>query len=94
MEYLLPAFKDMEEFAELITDVYPILKLILQFNQEGNKLDYSFRNILSQKLSNISQSYSKYSATDFSHDDNTTIHMMERDDSREKRSVRKSPRRR
>ena len=46
-------FKDDEKYKDLVTDVYPIMKMILQFNSQRYQHDYSYRNILTQKMSQI-----------------------------------------
>jgi hypothetical protein len=48
-------FKDDDEFRELISDVYPILKLLLKFNSQKTQNDHSLRNVLSHKMSEASK---------------------------------------
>ena len=54
-------FKDEIEFKELVSDVYPILKLLLKFNSSKTQSDHSFRNVMSQKMSVVSKEIDKNS---------------------------------
>ena len=52
LEILPILFKNDKNYKELIQDVYPILKLLVKLNSSKNVSDYSFKNILTQKLAN------------------------------------------
>ena len=47
-------FKGDPQFKELTRDVYPILKMVMKFNDPKVVSDFSFSNILMQKLSQAS----------------------------------------
>ena len=54
LEMLPVLFKNDNNFRELVQDVYPILKLLVKLNSSKNVSDYSFKNILTQKLAHHS----------------------------------------
>ena len=57
---LIPRFfRNAHQFSELITDVYPILKLLLKFNSNKTRSDHSFRKVIHNKMSNASKSFEK-----------------------------------
>ena len=56
---IMPRLFDKEADKELLLDVYPIIKLLAQFNSEKAQYDYSFRNLLSNKLTQASNNLSK-----------------------------------
>ena len=47
---------DALNWSELVYDIYPILKVLLQMKSEKAKKDQSFQNILFNKLRNASKS--------------------------------------
>lgn len=60
---LIPRFfKDVEQFKDIMTDLYPILKLIVRYNSHKIQNDQSLKSVLSNRLSNISKNISKVSS--------------------------------
>ena len=57
---MMPKLFNKEEDRELLLDVYPIIKLMAQFNSEKAQYDHSFRNLLSHKMTQASNHLSKY----------------------------------
>lgn len=51
-DYDLEADKEIQiVYRKLIQDVYPLMKLLYKFNSRQAQSDYSFRNVLTRKLS-------------------------------------------
>lgn len=55
-------FRDDKQFKDMMTDFYPILKLIVRYNSRKIQNDQSLKTVLSQKLSCISRNFSKVSS--------------------------------
>ena len=56
VEKLPLCFKDDIQFKDIVQDVYPILKVLIQFHLEKNQHNYSFKNVLKSKIMMASQS--------------------------------------